>query len=160
MNSFTRLLVKCAVIIVACFILFTFVIGVKRVNGNSMYPALRDGDLCITYKLGKISANDVVVYRQGIETKTRIGRAVAFYGSVVDISGGSLMLNGVPAAEKVTYATEKGKGAFNYPYSIEPDHYFVLNDFREDTEDSRDFGTIEKKNIKGHVIFVLRIRDF
>lgn len=48
-----------------------------------MSPFVRDGDLCVFYKLEKVYLNDVVLY-QGENGKLRIGRIVATGGQSID----------------------------------------------------------------------------
>ena len=40
------------------------------------------------------------------------------------------------------------------------DEYFVLNDFRQLTTDSREQGAIKKSQIKGKLLFIMRRRNF
>ena len=48
-----RFLLKLVVIAVMTWAILHFVLGIYVVHSNDMYPALRDGDLCITWKLKK-----------------------------------------------------------------------------------------------------------
>ena len=43
---------------------------------------------------------------------------------------------------------------------LEEDEYFILNDFRNDTADSREYGPVKKENVKGKLLYLLRRRGF
>lgn len=152
--KFLSKLLICTGIIVG---LFTFVFGIRIVYGNYMYPAIRDGDLVITYKLEPVNVGDVVLYEHS--GSTQVGRVIASGGSKVSISdSGELMVNDGVLQEEIFYPTEKG--TVLYPYSIPANAYFVMNDFRSDTNDSRTFQAISENNLEGKVIFVIRRRGF
>lgn len=57
-----------------------------------------------------------------------------------------------------TYAAKKG--TVKYPLQLKEDEYFILNDFRELTTDSREQGAIQKSQIKGKLLFLMRRRNF
>lgn len=46
------------------------------------------------------------------------------------------------------------------PYTVEEGRAFVLNDYREDTDDSRSFGAVSLNDIEGPLIFSMRRRGF
>ena len=56
-----------------------------------------------------------------------------------------------------TYPYDKKK--VNYPLSLKKDEVFLLCDYREGGRDSRYFGAVSKKEIKGKVITILRRSD-
>lgn len=153
--------IKLTVIIAAFYFIFTYVFAVHRMNGNSMFPKVCDGDLVITYRLGTVHKDDVVLYRtrDGI---TRVGRVVAMPGSRVDISeAGELTVDGGVAQEEIFYPTAKADGSsVTYPLTAGDDQYIILNDYRSDAEDSRTFGAIDAKDLEGSAIFVMRRRGF
>jgi len=43
---------------------------------------------------------------------------------------------------------------------LKEDEYFILNDFRQITTDSRELGGIKKSQIKGKLLFLMRRRNF
>ena len=50
--------------------------------------------------------------------------------------------------------------AVSFPYTVEEGKAFILNDYREDTLDSRSFGTVDLSDIDGPLILSLRRRGF
>ena len=140
--------------------IFTFVLGLSVHYGNNMYPSVHDGDLLVSFRLQKPYINSVVLYR--INGKTDVGRVIALEGSVVDIAdNGMLTVNGVAPSEEVFYATYRDEtSAISFPYTVEKDKVFILNDFREDKNDSRVFGAVKKKDLEGPMLFTVRRRNF
>ena len=61
--------------------LLIWVAGVYVCHDNSSYPMIKDGDLCITYKLGSLEQGDAVAYKYG--DKIRFGRVIAAGGDEV-----------------------------------------------------------------------------
>ena len=154
------LLIKIAVIALAVWLVFAFVLGISINYGNNMHPAVNDGDLVIALKLQRPYLNAAVLYRH--DGKTRTGRVVGLPGNVIDISEkGELLVNGAIASEDVYYPTKKAENSkVTYPYTVEEGKAFILNDYREDTDDSRAFGAIDLSEIDGPLILSLRRRGF
>ena len=154
------LLIKIGVTVALVWAVFTFVLGMSVHYGNNMYPAVHDGDLLVSFRLQKPFINAAVLYR--FEGETRVGRVIALEGSVVDIhENGSLTVNGITPSEEVFYATYQADGSpITFPYTVEPGKVFILNDFRSDTNDSRSFGAIDRKDLKGPMLFTVRRRGF
>ena len=154
------LLIKIAAIVLAVWLVFIFVLGLTINYGNNMHPAVNDGDLVVSLKLQRPYLNAAVLYRH--DGKTRTGRVVGLPGNVIDISGkGELLVNGAIASEDVYYPTKKAENSkVTYPYTVEEGKAFILNDYREDTDDSRAFGAVDLSEIDGPLILSLRRRGF
>ena len=155
-----NLMIKIAAIVLAVWLVFIFVLGLTINYGNNMHPAVNDGDLVVSLKLQRPYLNAAVLYRH--DGKTRTGRVVGLPGNVIDISGkGELLVNGAIASEDVYYPTKKAENSkVTYPYTVEEGKAFILNDYREDTDDSRAFGAIDLSEIDGPLILSLRRRGF
>ena len=154
------LVIKIAVIVLAVWLIFAFVLGVSINYGNNMHPAVNDGDLVISLKLQRPYLNAVVLYRHDGETRT--GRVVGLPGNIIDISEhGELLINNAIASEDIYYPTYKAENsAVSFPYTVEEGKAFILNDYREDTLDSRSFGAVDLSDIDGPLILSLRRRGF
>ena len=89
-------------------------------------------------------------------------RCVGLPGNVIDISEhGELLVNNAIALEDIYYPTYKAENsAVSFPYTVEEGKAFILNDYREDTLDSRSFGTVDLSDIDGPLILSLRRRGF
>ena len=85
--------VKIAVTAIVITILVIFVVGIYVNHSTSSYPMLKDGDLCITNKLGTILRDDEIAYKK--DEQIRFGRVVGMPGDVVDMDGeGNVYVNG------------------------------------------------------------------
>lgn len=157
----TRLLVKLAAFAAVFFLVNAFVLTPHRMTGNSMFPMVKDGDLVLFYRLGGYHIGDVVLYKDA-DGKQRVGRIAAAAGDTVDFpAGGGYLVNGGMPAEEITYETYAADAAdVAYPLEIAEGMYFVLNDFRSDTGDSRQSGPVARARLMGKAVFILRRRSF
>lgn len=126
-----------------------------------MFPAVKDGDLCMFFKPEKCRINDVVLYLDDHDS-LRLGRIVAEEGQLVEFpEEGGYLVNGYQPAEEITCETYTDKKTdIKYPLKIKKETYFIMNDFRSDMNDSRTQGMIERSRIYGKLVFVLRRRGF
>ena len=141
----------------AAYIIFTQVFLITQNHGLGMFPALKDGDLIIAFRLQQEYAkNDVVVYT--VDGKQEVGRIVANSDDVVTIEeNGTLRVNGTAQSGEILYPTYP-KSEIEYPYRVPEGHVFILGDYRTNTRDSRDYGPVSKVDFEGKVITILRRR--
>ena len=151
-------LIKLAVVLLAGWILFGFVFGVAIMEGEDMYPRIRDGDLLVYYRLQEeYHIGDVATFSQ--DGRRYTGRIVAQGGDTVDISeDGQLLINGSIQDEEIFYPTETVEGGISLPYTIPEGEVFLLCDFRTTGVDSRTYGSVELGKLDGKVITILRRR--
>lgn len=153
-------LIKLVIIAGVAWALLTFVVGLTIHYGNNMFPAIKDGDLVIAYRLQDPYLNAAVLYEH--DGELRLGRVVAMSGSEVEITEeGAILVNGTAPAEEIFYATYPAdEGGISYPYTVGEGEVFILNDFRSDTDDSRSFGAIDADEVVGPVLLTMRRRGF
>lgn len=157
LGSFIRLTAKIVAICLIGVLLWRYVGNVYITHSNNMYPNIKDGDLVITYKLEDYYTNDAVLFRVGSDKQ--IGRIIAGPGDVVEINeDGLFTVNGNDLYETVFYWTLPADDGIQYPYTLREDEYFILNDMREMTLDSRVLGGIPRDALCGKVVIVLRHR--
>lgn len=156
--SLRALLLKIAVIAALVWAVFSFVFGLGIASGQGMYPALRDGDLLLYYRLDTDYAiEEIVTFR--VDGARHYGRVVARGGDTVDISAnGQLLVNGNPQQEVIFYPTSKEGKNDTLPRTLADWEIYVLGDRRTSTVDSRDFGPLRIDEIDGTVIALLRRR--
>jgi signal peptidase I len=79
-----------------------------------------------------------------------IKRIVGVPGDILEGRGGKLWRNGRPLVEPYlptnTYTSDFG------PVRVEPDHYWMMGDNREDSADSRYFGQVPRSALVGRAI--------
>lgn len=142
-------------------VLFGVVFGVARVRDNTMSPRISAGDLLLCYRLEKkLRSQDVIVFRK--DGKRYTGRIVAKSGDQVEITEDAcLKVNGNLIVESdIFYETQRDGERITYPVTLGDDQYFVLGDFRIGAEDSRYFGPVNKNEIFGKVLILLRRSGF
>lgn len=162
LNAETRagyidLFIRIIMLIIAGYILLGHVFLITQAKGNGMFPAVKDGDLIIGFRLQREYAkNDVVIY--SVDGKTGIGRIAAREEDVVTLDeSGTLYVNGTVQSGEILYPTY-AKDGLEYPYRVPENAAFLLGDYRTQTEDSRDFGAVSMENVEGKVITILRRR--
>ena len=152
------LLGRVVVLAAAAWVLFTQVFLLTQASGNSMFPAVKDGDLLIAYRLqGTYAKNDVVLYEQ--DGKLRVGRVLGRENDLIALDdSGTLIVNGSAQSGEILYPTY-AKDTLEYPYTVPADSVFILGDYRTQSEDSRDFGPVPLTDVKAKVITLLRRRS-
>jgi signal peptidase I len=152
-----NLLLRIIMIVVIGYLIFTQVFLLARVKGNEMFPALKDGDLIVGFRLQKsYEKNDIVSYK--VDGVRKLGRYMAREKDVITMDeSGTLRINGTIQSGEILYPTY-AKDGIDYPYQVPEDHVFILGDFRTQTLDSRDYGAIPMDDIEGKVITLLRRR--
>ena len=148
--------IKLAVTAAVLAVMLIYVCGVYVCHDNSSYPMIKDGDLCITYRLGKFAQGDVIAYK--INGEIRFGRVIAAEGDSVDIRSDYVTVNGYGIFEDTLYPTTSEGASITFPYTVSENCVFVLNDYRSDISDSRTFGAIGLDDVQGKVVFVMRRR--
>lgn len=148
---------RLAVITLAVWILFSQVFVLTQCEGMGMFPAIEDGDLILGYRLHETyEKGDVIIYRRG--DATYLGRIAAMETDTVIIDeSGMYTVNGTTQGGDILYPTYAKEG-IEYPYRVQEDEFFVLGDYRTQTQDSRDFGAIPLENVLGKVITIVRRR--
>ena len=157
MNYPQTFLFHALIVVVIIWLMFGVFLGITAAPNNDMSPNINSGDMLLYYRLDrKAKANDVMVIKKN--DTVYIARTVAVGGDIVDITDdGALVVNGNSVYEnKIFNKTVKYKDYLSYPYIVEKDKIFVLVDVRGSGEDSRYYGTVSKKEIKGTVITVVR----
>ncbi len=127
---------------------------VLRINGTSMEPTLKDGQIVVTVKGTSFEPGDVVAFYQG--NKLLIKRYIAGPGQWVDIDNdGDVSVDGTLLDEP--YIAEKAYGETNIklPYQVPEKRFFLMGDNRDVSIDSRNttVGCISSEQIVGKVVF-------
>lgn len=155
--GYISLFFRVVVLALTAYIIFTQVFLITQNKGQGMFPAIKDGDLIIGYRLQQEYAkNDVVVYE--VDGEQRVGRIVGRPSDVVNMNdSGSLQVNGTTQSGEILYPTYAKEG-LEYPYKVPEGQVFILGDYRTNAEDSRDHGPVSMENVKSKVITILRRR--
>jgi signal peptidase I len=144
--------------VVIAAIVIVFLYQPVKVEGTSMMPWLTDQERIFVnkfvYRFGEIRRGDIVVFWFPLDpSKSYIKRVVGLPGDVVEINRGAVIVNGQSVHEP--YVPEQYRDHMTYPpVKVEPDRYYVLGDHRNASNDSRTWGTVERRRIYGKAVFV------
>jgi signal peptidase I len=128
-----------------------------KVEGTSMLPELFDQERIFVnkyvYRIEKIARKDIVVFWYPLDpTKSYIKRVVGMPGDVVEVRRGQVFVNEKALDEP--YIIPEFKDGRSYPpVYVEPGHYYVLGDHRNQSNDSRMWGLVPERYIYGKAVF-------
>lgn len=156
-RGYGSLAAKAVLLTLACLVIFTQLFLLTQSSGNGMFPAIKDGDLVLAYRLqSSFGKGDVMVYT--VEGTAYIGRIIAQEADVVQMDdSGNLQVNGTAQSGGILYPTY-AKPGMEYPYQVPDGCVFLLADYRTQCQDSRDFGPIPLEDIQGKVVTIVRRR--
>lgn len=157
----------------------SFLIQVFWIPSGSMEETLQIGDRVIVnkvaYRIGDPGRGDVVVFEpvtfeeESIPTKISrnllesiglrtpesdlIKRVIGLPGDTVEIIDHAIHINGTPLDEP--YLPDGLVMSDEGPWEVPEDHYFVMGDNRNSSNDSRRFGAIERDRIVGRAFSIV-----
>lgn len=115
---------------------------------DALIPGRSNGDLLG----GEPERGSVVIFRPPYESRNDfVKRIIGLPGDLVEVSVGRVFVNGVELLED-GYTDAPPDYQWG-PARIPPDHYFVLGDNRNSSQDSHVFGPIHRERIVGEVMF-------
>ena len=151
------------VALVLTLIIRTYVIQAFKIPSGSMLPTLQIGDKLFVnkylYRFKSPKRGDIVVFKYPVDPKKDfIKRLVGLAGDEVEIREGKIYVNGKALEDSRTF------GKFYYynhdPYGgpreiikVPAESYFVLGDNSANSQDSRFWGFVPKKNMLGKAVF-------
>lgn len=147
------LLAGLGAVAVALLIVFFLIIGVSRVDGDSMLPTLIDGQTLVYFRLDRNFERGDIVGVNMPNGDHYVKRVIGIPGDVVDIRDGEVFLNGEllnePYIQGRTYPTSN---IVAYPIRVTEKKVFVLGDNREHSIDSRAIGLVSTVAIPGKIL--------
>ena len=154
--DFARWLV---VLVIVLTLLHFFVITIFIVDGQSMDPTFATNEVGlldkITYDFESPQRGDIVVlnYPGDPENKRYVKRVIGLPGDTVEVTGGSVFVNGKKLTENYLpsglYTDKDGK------WNLSSSQYFTMGDNRPNSNDSRYFGPVEKRFLVGKVVWIV-----
>lgn len=140
------------VVAAAAILCTTFFFSVLRIQGSSMEPLLRDGELVLVVKNHSFRRGDLIAFYYN--NKILLKRAIGFAGDRVEIDGdGNVFVNGAGLEEPYVQDRCLGDGDVEFPFEVPDGRWFVLGDHRSTSTDSRYsvIGTVAQEQIVGKV---------
>jgi len=159
------------------FLLQAFVVKPYRIPSPSMVPTLDPGDRVLVarflYRLEAPKDGDIVVFHYPLQTRlVFVKRLVGVPGDRLAVQDGYLYRNGVKLNEPYVarrpdgqpVPTEPGPAiagstisepwSLNQPYTVPANTYYMMGDNRTDSDDSRVWGPVPKKDVIGKAFLV------
>ena len=109
-QGYVSLMIRVLVIAVIGWLLFTQVFFIGQAKGNEMYPAVKDGDLIIGYRLqDTYLEDDAVVYEA--DGELHVGRILGRESDVITMDdSGTLLVNGTVQGGEILFPTYAKEG--------------------------------------------------
>lgn len=166
-KEIVEMFIYVAVVILAVWVVITFVGQRTEVSGNSMYSTLEDGDNLwidkLSYRFKDPERFDIVVFPYHGSEVFYIKRIIGLPGETIRIDEeGNIYIDGEILEEDYGYETISASmiGRANEEIKLGDDEYFVMGDNRNDSKDSRfeEVGNIHRDEFEGKV--AIRIWPF
>lgn len=143
---------------VVLWLLITLFVGQARaIPSGSMEPTIQIGDRVWTDKLflrfNPIERGDIVVFDPPppvVSEYPYIKRVIGLPGETVEIREGQVLVNGEPLTEP--YIAEAPRYQFG-PVEIPEGQYLVLGDNRNWSNDSHEWGLLDRKRVFARAVF-------
>jgi signal peptidase I len=166
-SKFREYLEIIVISVVLALIVRTYVVQAFRIPSGSMEDTLLVGDFLLVskfiYYFTDPEPDDVIVFRYPLDPKRDfIKRCVAVEGQTVEIRDKVLLVDGQAVSaplqgkfvdSRIFPASANARDNYG-PVKVPADHVFVLGDNRDNSRDSRYWGFLNEKLIKGKA-FVL-----
>jgi signal peptidase I len=146
-------LVRMAVLIVVCVVIFKFILLHIQVEGISMLPTYADRSRHFVNRLAYLGhepqRGDVVGIRLAGPHVMYMKRIIGLPGEIVAFVGGRVLING----EVLDEPYEKTACDWNRdPVKLGPTEYFVVGDNRKMPIELHTFGKVERDRIVGKTV--------
>jgi len=122
-----------------------------RVEGNAMLPTYKDGDrVAVNKNAGSIERLDIIIFHYPEDTtKTYIKRVIGLPGETISIADGKVIIDGKELAEPYVDPDHNRSGFQLHAFRVKTDSYFVMGDNRDNSSDSRYWGSVNKELVIG-----------
>lgn len=150
-------------VVLATVLVFTLVVRIVRVDGQSMRETLQNGDILLTvnrHLAGELKAGDIVVVKKEYfeDGKPIVKRIIATEGQTVDIDfdEGVVYVDGRALEEDYINERTYLEEGTEFPLTVPEGSIFVMGDNRNRSSDSRDsrLGTVDARYVIGKAVFM------
>jgi signal peptidase I len=157
------------VAVLGSFLIRVYVIQTFLVPSGSMLPTLQIGDRLIVDKIPglahSIHRGDIIVFHRAPDDDDPqypilVKRVIGLPGETISSKGDTIYIDGRAIAEPWLAAIAKTPGCAQPAFDISTTRipqgqYFVMGDCRNNSSDSRFWGTVPVQNIIGRVFLVI-----
>ena len=150
-------------VVLATVLVFTLVVRIVRVDGQSMRETLQNGDILLTvnrHLAAELKAGDIVVVKKEYfeDGKPIVKRIIATEGQTVDIDfdEGVVYVDGQALEEDYINERTYLEEGTEFPLTVPEGSIFVMGDNRNRSSDSRDsrLGTVDARYVIGKAVFM------
>jgi len=137
------------------YIVTPHLIQAYKMPTGSMEPTLLVGDRVLInkhiYKAGEPKRGEVIVFKYPLRPDIPyVKRLIGMPGDTVEMVGRTVYINGKPIKENYAQYVNPCSIHDHYgPYRVPSDQYFVMGDNRDNSQDSRFWGFVPRKNLLG-----------
>ena len=158
MKNKVKVLLPYIIIILVVLFVKAFIVTPIKVNGESMYPTLEEGDIMIlnktAYYFNKPERFDIVVVNMPDEYL--IKRVIGLPGEHIEYKDNTLYVDGKKVKENFKHGVTddfniEELGSDTIPLNT----YLVLGDNRENSLDSRELGFIREDQLLGRTSLII-----
>ena len=158
LDKITKNILTYALIIGIAIIIKLFVFSPIKVNGTSMEPTLKDGDIMILneigYHLNGVSRFDIAVAK--VDGERLIKRVIGLPGEMVEYRDNTLYINGEEVVENFTHTDTADFSLSQINVDRIPEgYYFLVGDNRGNSKDSRTIGLVHQSKIIGKTRLII-----
>ncbi len=141
---------KFILLLLVVYLVFRFIIGFSVVRGNSMESTLHNKEVVMFLRLTQSYEKGDVVRVKVPSGGYYVKRIIATQGDTIDIRSGKVYINDQCFEEPYAMGTTTRLGEFvTYPLTLKEGEVFIMGDNREQSTDSRTFGVVGERQIKG-----------
>ena len=153
-NALTGTIRVLTMVAAVAALIATLVLPVLQIEGTSMEPTLKNGDIVLLNKTTSFERGDICGFAWN--NKILIKRVIGIPGDWIEIdTDGTVYCNGEKLDEPYAEQLSAGECDLKFPYQVPQEQYFVLGDMRESSIDSRNtlIGCVENEQIIGKIFF-------
>ena len=152
----------------------SFVIEPFRIPSGSMIPSLLVGDFILVnkYRYGlRVPLINTLIYENNYPNRGDVivfqfpeNTKINYIKRVVGIPGNDPQYSNIHSSDEMVYIEDNGYKKYlilnssgrgvNFEFDVPDDNYFVLGDNRDNSNDSRYWGTVHKNNLIGEAFMI------